>query len=482
MTFLHSGDLGDIIYALPTIRQLGGGKLYLANGHGKHGTRQPLTDQLIESLKPLLIAQPYISAVLPHKGEKVAYNFTGFRHIYEPKRTLAETQRIHVSPLQTVDFRTGWLTVTLDNRDIHDKPVIARSMRYRNPDWDGIWPDIREKYKKAIFVGTEEEHADFESRFGKIEHHKTTTLLDLAKVIAGGTNFIGNQSCPLAIAHGLRKAVIVEESKKQPDCRIVRDGARYIQNAKQWDLQVKPTKIMLALQFHPGDARDAIDLAQLIVDIEPEFNSYAEVAVCVTREVSGAIAETVRSIFAQKFKTHIIRSNRYGRGWPDGCNDLWQDSMFQLGELSRIRKTECNCVLTFEPDCIPGRADWINVLRAQWDEVKEEGKLAFGHVTSKGEPNAEHINGNMVLSIRAIEQFPQLIKSSGSWDMAHRKIFMANGIDSDAIIQFYAERRELSFEEVMSIRKNGQIPALIHGLKTACGRNAIRKALFQKVA
>jgi hypothetical protein len=39
-TFLHGGDLGDVIYALPAIRALGGGCLYLSEAN--YG-REPLT-------------------------------------------------------------------------------------------------------------------------------------------------------------------------------------------------------------------------------------------------------------------------------------------------------------------------------------------------------------------------------------------------------------------------------------------------------
>ena len=47
-TFLHSGDLGDIIYSLPTIRKLGGGILYLdiTGGSKDEYCKQQTTDRL----------------------------------------------------------------------------------------------------------------------------------------------------------------------------------------------------------------------------------------------------------------------------------------------------------------------------------------------------------------------------------------------------------------------------------------------------
>ena len=71
-TFKHSGDLGDIIYSLPTIRALGGGILYLDPEGGANDKyvrdqsvdgRTRLNKLTIDSLTPLLEAQPYIEKV-----------------------------------------------------------------------------------------------------------------------------------------------------------------------------------------------------------------------------------------------------------------------------------------------------------------------------------------------------------------------------------------------------------------------------------
>jgi hypothetical protein len=50
-TFLHGGDFGDLIYALPAIRALGGGALYLSEAHPG---REPLTAARRDVLLPLL--------------------------------------------------------------------------------------------------------------------------------------------------------------------------------------------------------------------------------------------------------------------------------------------------------------------------------------------------------------------------------------------------------------------------------------------
>ena len=58
----------------------------------------------------------------------------------------------------------------------------------------------------AVFVGTEQEHKVFEQSFKiKIDYYNTKDLLELAKVIQGCEQFIGNQSSALSIAIGLGK-------------------------------------------------------------------------------------------------------------------------------------------------------------------------------------------------------------------------------------------------------------------------------------
>ncbi len=57
MTFLHGGDLGDLIYALPAMRAAGGGVLYLTE---KNPGREPLDVVRREAIIPLLRRLDYL--------------------------------------------------------------------------------------------------------------------------------------------------------------------------------------------------------------------------------------------------------------------------------------------------------------------------------------------------------------------------------------------------------------------------------------
>jgi ADP-heptose:LPS heptosyltransferase len=95
--------------------------------------------------------------------------------------------------------------------------VISRSARYHNPDFP--WKKVMDAFgQHAVFVGTPAEHAAFVQQFGSVNYAYTPDLLVAASIINAADLFIGNQSCPLAIAHGLGKRVLIEVCPYCPNC------------------------------------------------------------------------------------------------------------------------------------------------------------------------------------------------------------------------------------------------------------------------
>jgi hypothetical protein len=214
--FGHSGDLGDVIYALPTIRAAGGGILYLY--HKPNKTWHGMDVDRAASLRSLLILQPYIRDVVfcpdgrPPGGSD--HDLNGFRDHGRRGRNLAD-MHLATHGLAPEHRDTAWLKV--DQPAIGQPVVFARSVRCRNErfPWRRIW----EAYQgTAAFVGTAEEHEDFCRLVGLVPLVQTENLLAVARVIAGSRLFIGNQSCPAAIAEGLKKPIILEVFPALPNC------------------------------------------------------------------------------------------------------------------------------------------------------------------------------------------------------------------------------------------------------------------------
>ena len=233
-TFKHSGDLGDIIFSLPAIRALGGGILYLDPEGGKSDPyirksilkgQTRLNLEAINSLRPLLIKQPYIEDVRVWQGEPVEHNLDQHREV--PGKNLCDVH-LKLFNLPTEQCGTAWLTNIEPEVDPAHPIVLARSLRYvSNYDfWLGALPQI---HQQSVFVGTPLEHQVFEHVFGySVLYKPTPTILDLARVIAGCAQFVGNASLPHAIAEGLKKPLVCEVYRIAHRINFKRPDAHYV--------------------------------------------------------------------------------------------------------------------------------------------------------------------------------------------------------------------------------------------------------------
>ena len=225
--FLHSGDLGDVLYALPSIRAAGGGNLYLTHSRT---SRELLTKPRFDSIAPLLRVQSYLKSVEWHIGQPITHNselfrIHGFRREYTWGKSLVDmfADTFNLTP----DANAPWLTVPSGIKFSKPHVVFSRSPRYHNPLFP--WGEIFHFYQdNAIFVGLQSEWQEFAAEFGDVPWHQTADLLELAKVIAGCSLFVGNQSCPYAIAEGLKANTIQETWPTDPNCVFRRPNAQYV--------------------------------------------------------------------------------------------------------------------------------------------------------------------------------------------------------------------------------------------------------------
>lgn len=213
---IHGGDYGDLIYHIPVIKQLNGGNVVLC---ASEKTRELMTaDRACDIVS--LLNHCGIDSGWSEQHPQHGLLFDEFRDSLRDDENLTDAAARHFS-IQ-IDSSEPWIHV-IPNRLA--KFVIARSERYHADAFP--WGDIVKKTQHAaVFVGTDGEHEKFQSEFGSVVRCECRDLLEVAKVIAGCNLFIGNQSCPRAIAEGLKVPVIVEEGKP-PNTRFVRDDAWY---------------------------------------------------------------------------------------------------------------------------------------------------------------------------------------------------------------------------------------------------------------
>lgn len=231
-SFKTAGDRGDILAALPAVRALGGGIIYI---EAVHWTRDYLTPNRWCGIDRILRAQPYVADVREFRGEPIEFNLNDWRE----RLRIAMFKRQHLDKnladwqleqygLNPDEKKQPWLAIEPKKiaRVVFSRSGAGRPSHYtyHNPrfPWHYIW----EKYRKdAVFVGTEDEHKIFCATCGTVGHVVTKDLYEAAQVISGCDLFVGNQSCPFWIAEGMKKRLVLEVWPNGPNCLTNRVGA-----------------------------------------------------------------------------------------------------------------------------------------------------------------------------------------------------------------------------------------------------------------
>jgi len=193
--FFHSGEAGDIIFSLPTIKAMGGGTLQITN----------FNKQKSESIKKLIEVQPYINEVIITDGYVGGLDLNRFREHAAHNVNLVEAhfrgQGIPIDPT----WKEGWLT--LPELDLHKSSysIINRTTNYADPNFN--WANEVEYLKtisdKVFFIGYKSEWELFNSKFGTDVEFIEVDFLEGAYLIKNAVMFTGCYSAWSTIAMGL---------------------------------------------------------------------------------------------------------------------------------------------------------------------------------------------------------------------------------------------------------------------------------------
>jgi hypothetical protein len=210
----HSGNAGDIIYSLNTIKAIGEQVILFLNldqpAKYAPGFTHPLGNVMLNSymfnnLKPLLKSLDFIYDVLPYNGQKVDYDLDKFREsgfnlsAYDIKRWYEIVYPELACEVEEQIFEI--------DEPKNDYLVINRTQRYNNSQIDYTF--LNEVENTKVFVGTESEFKLMESKIEGLEYYKPKDFLDLAYFIDAGI-FIGNQSMCFAIAEQMKSRRLLE--------------------------------------------------------------------------------------------------------------------------------------------------------------------------------------------------------------------------------------------------------------------------------
>jgi hypothetical protein len=238
-TFSHSGTTGDTFCSLVAAKILGGGDFYLKLHNldkviqeklgwpnaGRHSGR--MTEADFESMRELMLHQPYITSFNVWNGEEIDYELENAAlHLDMAERPRnfsnqhAKAQGIdlnyHIRQLQMMP----WMECR-EERKFPGRPIVVfRGPHYQegNEVVSPTWKDLIDRglCEQAVYVGLEEEHAWFEDTFKCfIPQYNTPDFMELARVIQGSELFISSMSSPSALALCLGKTMWLETRKNE---------------------------------------------------------------------------------------------------------------------------------------------------------------------------------------------------------------------------------------------------------------------------
>ena len=225
ISFLHSGHLGDIINALPVIKELSKNhkcSLYLQIGKPlpvnslgyKHETDNTfMSAKMVEMILPLLKSQKYINKAEEFKEQEIDIDLDLFRQI--PMNFNLDEVRwyFHLTGVHT-DLSKEYLFAE-PHPSIKDKIVIMRSIICKNIF---INYNFMNKYKNVLFIGLKEEYEDLKKEIPNMQFYDCKDFLEAAQIIKSSKFFIGNSSLGFTIAEGLKVPRIMES---YPDFPII---------------------------------------------------------------------------------------------------------------------------------------------------------------------------------------------------------------------------------------------------------------------
>ena len=222
LSFLHSGQLGDLIYSLATIKELSKShkcKLYIQIdkpmplNYGNSSKKVFISKRSGDLIFPLLRNQDFLDVVDIYKDEKIDINLDLFRDI----------------PINLSFYSTRWfshmcgININVENTFLSAKPhnliknkiIIHRSPRYRNPY---INYKFLNNAKNLLCIGLEDEFKNLKKEIDNLEFHDCKDFLEMAEIIKASKFYIGNMSFQYIMAEGLKIPRLLEAS---PDFPVV---------------------------------------------------------------------------------------------------------------------------------------------------------------------------------------------------------------------------------------------------------------------
>ena len=218
LNFLHSGHMGDLIYALPVIKKLsenhtcnlfiGINKICTNEKYKNHTSAGVfINDRIFNYALPLIGKQKYLNKVQKYIDQKIDINLDLFRDM-PGKPSNSSKWYFHITGVHA-DLHKPFLD-TQEHDKIKNKIVISRSLRNKNTFID--YSFLNDFCDQLIFIGLKDEYLDLKKVIPELKHYDPLDFFEMSQIIKSSKFFLGNQSSPFAIAEGLKVPRLLENT------------------------------------------------------------------------------------------------------------------------------------------------------------------------------------------------------------------------------------------------------------------------------
>jgi len=219
LSFLHSGQLGDLIYSLATIKELSKShkcKLYIQIekpmfDHNDSSKKVFINKRSGDLILPLLRNQDFLETVNIYKDEKIDINLDLFRDIPINHCFYSSRWFSHICGIN-INVENTFLSVKPHDL-IKNKIIVGRSPRYRNAY---INYKFLKNTKNLLCIGLKDEFQDSKKDINNLEFHDCKDFLEMAEIIKASKFFIGNMSFQYIISEALKVPRLLEASPDYP--------------------------------------------------------------------------------------------------------------------------------------------------------------------------------------------------------------------------------------------------------------------------
>lgn len=221
ISFCHSGHLGDLIYALPIIKELSKIKtcnliIKVNQPYNGHYFKHPsgnimISERSYKMLLPLLKEQKYLNNIQKFNGQHIDVDLDFFRDLPISSQFHSFRWYFHLVGKQA-DMTLPYLDVK-PHATIKDKIIIVRTFRARN-----VFIDYQflKNYDNLLFLGTKEEYEDLKKDVPNLDFYDAKDFLELAQIIKSCKFYLSNQTFAYAIAEGLKVPRLLEAYPDYP--------------------------------------------------------------------------------------------------------------------------------------------------------------------------------------------------------------------------------------------------------------------------